>query len=483
MGQHVSWRKFRNATVKQCDAIDFLTCQGEYVGTNAKSRHRRLLYGGAGYGGKSHCIRTAAGEICGVLRDAGFPGQMGMILCRKYTDLADRQIIKIKKEFTHDHNLGKVVTSRIEGMYFKFHDKSLGGFYLRNADNADKYRGAEVSFVLVDELTEWLKADYDFITYPLRSDSLLPFLAFMGASNPDGIGHGWVKEIWIERNFESVPDIIPDSAFHFIQAFAQDNPTFTPEVQALLEGFDDDMLVKSRWLGSWDLVAGLRFSRFNRKVHTFTWEQFEKFYDTGQTYEALLRDPDAFHWFGSLDYGTDIDAASAFYLYAVDWNRVCWCVYEAWIRGKFLDEQAQVMHNAITERTPNQEVHRIYCDPSLNSVDSDGISRLSKFVAYGLPMAPGINDREEGWASIDEFLKYRLEEGTRYDAEGGPFFEYHPKLRFHEDCVEARKFFLAAPRDDIKREDVSRKFKRDHGGDSIRYFVHSHFHGPTEGAD
>ena len=476
-----TWREFRTATPKQCEAIDFLTRQGQWANVPVESRHRRLLYGGAGYGGKSHCIRTAAGEICGVLRDAGFPRQMGAIFCRKYTDLNDRQVIKIRKEFCYEHDLGELRNSRVEGLYFRFHDKSLGGFYLRNADDASKYRGAELAFILIDELTEWLKPDYDNIIYPLRSDLMLPFLAFMGGSNPDGIGHGWVKDLWITRNFEE--EILPPECFHFIQALAQDNPTFTPEVQSNLEGFDDEMLVKARWLGDWDLVAGLRFGRFTRRIHTFNWQQFERFYNTGQNYAQILRDPDLFSWFGSLDYGTDVDAASAYYLYAVDWNRVRWAITEQWIRGKYLDEQAQIISQTNNAWIPGEKaIERIYCDPSLNQTDSDGISRLSKFIAYGLPMAPGINDRNEGWASIDESFKYKLEEGTRAMDEGGPFFEHgqHPKLRFHESCKEAAKFFTSAPRGETDKEDVSPKFGREHAGDSIRYFEHSHFHGPLD---
>lgn len=86
-------------------------------------------------------------------------------------------------------------------------------------------------------------------------------------------------------------------------------------------------------------------------------------------------------------------------------------------------------------------------------------------------MLPGIHDRIEGWGSFDEGLYYRR------NAETGELNP--PKWRMHRDCKELILFLATAPRDELKKEDVSKKFARDHAGDGARYFVHSYMKAPT----
>ena len=67
-----------------------------------------------------------------------------------------------------------------------------------------------------------------------------------------------------------------------------------------------------------------------------------------------------------------------------------------------------------------------------------------------------------------------METMMRYKMNGGEL-ELHPEWRIHESCKELHTFLANAPRDELSPEDVSRKFKKDHAGDSVRYMLHSHF--------
>jgi phage terminase large subunit len=374
----------------------------------------------------------------------------------------DRHARHLLKEMGHVGKLGRNMT---HGLHFKFYDPTLGGFFLRNAKDPDAYRGIEYDWLLIDELTEFMRDEFDGLMYLLRSGDDLPFFAFGAATNPDGVGHGWVKKLWIEKDFEDEKGYKPEQ-FNFIPARAWDNPTFRPEIEAKLTSFKDEMLVKARWEGSWDIASGTRF-RFERGVHVFSQKDFEQHYGDSYSMKELLNNEDLFQIYGSLDYGTDINAASAFHLHAVDWKGAIWTFAEMYMQGLFLSDQAE----AIREFIKPYNVRRIYCDPSLLGKDSDGINRIAKFRARGVHMMPGINDRVEGWGSMDEGLYFRRNQAT---GELSP-----PKWRIHSDCKELILFLATAPRDELKKEDVAKNFARDHAGDGARYFIHSYMKAPV----
>lgn len=405
----------------------------------------------------------------------GFVAPWGVLMCKTYTELNDRQVRQIMRE-GELLELGRLRKTAIGGQFFEFYDPSLGGFYLRNADDPDKRKGVEFDWMGVDELTQFQRDEYDSLKYMLRSGRRIPFKVFMAATNPDGIGHGWVKRMWIEGDFSDDEKLVQQGLlypedFVFIPAKATDNPTFDSTIQATLMGFSDPMLVAARWGGSWDLASGSRFSQFNRHTHVFDWDQFKDAFNTVAPPEQILKEIDLCYIYGSLDYGTDINSASAFYLHAVDTYGRVWTIHEEYMQGMYLESQAEIIKKACGRL----EIAGIYCDPSLMGKDSDGISRLFKFRDLGVYLTPGLNDRIEGWATLDGMLSHR---SPSADGPGRA-----PVWRIHESCRHLIKFLSSAPRDELRPEDVSRKFRDDHAGDSVRYFGHSYFKKPPQMTD
>ncbi len=482
-----SWREERSSTVPQRLFLDALTAQGAFSHLRTANQARNLttgkiipgqydpatpfvLYGGAGFGGKSYGLRTATLELNGQLALEGCPGQWGCLMTSTYESLKDRHLDKLTREMSH---VGRIQRTGIQGLRFKFHDPKLGGFYLRNADDPDKYRGGEWAWLLFDELTETLRLQYDMILYPLRSSTRLPFKAFGAASNPDGQGHGWVKGLWIERDFSDEHELTLPENYIFIPAKATDNPAFDSTIEAKLRGNKDPVLVKARWEGSWDLNLGGRFPQFSRQVHGFDWVDFEAEYGDGcHSWQDLLQNEDLFQIFGSFDYGTSEESAASYHLHAVDWKRRVWTFGELYMQGVFLDEQARRI--AEFEREYKVKIQRRYCDPSLRGRDDKGISRWTKFRDRGLLFMLGNNDRLEGWASLDAFLWY--ERGP-----GGGFLSA-PQWRIHREARHLIRQLASAPRDDRNMEDVSHKYRDDHALDDVRYFIHSHFKGKARPA-
>ena len=470
-----SWREERSSTVPQRLFLDALTAQGPFAYLRETNREEDgslapatpfVLYGGAGFGGKSYGLRTATLELNGQLAKEGCPGQWGCLMTATYENLKDRHLDKLRKEMAH---VGEIQRTGIQGLRFKFHDPALGGFYLRNADDPDKYRGGEWAWLLFDELTELIWRDYDLILYPLRSSTRLPFRPFGAASNPDGQGHGWVKRLWIERDFSDESELTLPENYVFIPAKATDNPAFDMTIKAKLMGNRDPMLVKARWEGSWDLNLGGRFPQFSRIVHGFDWADIEAFYGfEGQGWRDLISGDSDLTIFGSFDYGTSEDSAASYHLHAADYERRVWTFAELYMQGVFLDEQARRIE--AFEREYDVKVARRYCDPALKGRDDTGISRWRKFADRGIQFMLGNNDRIDGWATLDAFLWY--ERGP-----GGEGMASPPQWRIHRNCVHLIRQLSSAPRDDMRMEDVSRKFRDDHALDDVRYFLHSHFRG------
>lgn len=489
----VNWRKARNSTLPQRAFLDLLSAQGPwvsgpdpllkprggFVGGKAGKYTPYGLYGGAGFGGKSFCLRTAIVELAARNAAAGAPGLWGTLFCVEYDELRKRQIVEMIRDWEGDDEnravglgqLGKAYFSTSKGWVYEFYDKRLGGVFLRNItegsrDPSRKLRGGNVVYALVDELTELNRAMFDALIYALRSNaSNVRSLPFGGATNPDGVGHAWVRKLWIDRDFRGESRVIRPDDFRFVQAMPWDNPAFDEDVVARLAGNADPMLVRSRWQGDWNLNFGSRFSRFDRRVHVFEWDEFEDAYGGDMSFRELIKYPGLFEIYGSLDFGTAEESASAYYLHAVDPRGRVWTFAEWYPKGLFLEPQAEGILRLEDDWGVRPAIR--YCDPSLKGKESDGINRWNKFMERGVRLRLGNNDRIEGWSTLDKFLYYK--EQKNRDERIGPFW------RIHSSCRELIRFLSEAPRGERNMEDVARTYRDDHPGDSVRYFLHSHF--------
>lgn len=483
----LSWRRLRNLTPKQRSFCDALTCQGRYSGL--REHHGtapatpRILYGGAGYGGKTHALLSATMELNTELARLGFPGQYGMLLTRTYKQAQMRHILEMSKPWDTgydstdrflEYGYMTGVTDRIHGLAFHFHEKALGGFLIRNIDDPGKYRGSQVAWALVDELTENTRDDFDAILYTIRGGRL-PIKAFGAATNPDGIGHSFCKKLWIEQDFED-EEMMDPRDFVYIPALPQDNPTFDETVAATLAGTSDPLLRKARWEGSWDLNLAARFA-FTEGVHKFTTDEFLR---------AIRHEPGDNPWFlieqyglpvyGSLDYGTSERSGSPYYLHVLDDASPVniWTMAELYMKGQRMPQQASAIH-ALERRTAVPK--RRYADPSLwgriaNDETKTSLTRSARFRELGLRLTQGINDRIEGWETMDQLLWYeRGPDGT---------LSTRPRWRIHESCKNLLRALGGAPRDKHNPEDVDTDYDLDHALDSVRYFLHTHLRGKSK---
>lgn len=244
-----------------------------------RSRATEILYGGAAGGGKSHLMRVAAIAWCYAI-----PGLQVYIFRRTSPDLLanhmdgpsgfpallcewiDAGVVKINYGVSEIHFMnGPSGDSKGASRIFLRHCQ-----YEKNRFN---YQGAEIHVLMIDELTHFTETIYRYLRGRVRLGGLrVPqeyknfFPRIVGASNPGGVGHNWVKRTFIDyaRPMEIIKTIPKEGGMlrQYIPAKISDNPTLLandPEYEQRLEALGDPALVAAMKSGDWNIVAGGMF--------------------------------------------------------------------------------------------------------------------------------------------------------------------------------------------------------------------------------
>lgn len=228
----------------------------------ASQKYRYTLYGGARGGGKSRLLRwRALGFLLQHART--HPGLEVGVFCESYRILRDRMIKPIIREFPK--SLG---TYNDQNHEFKL-DPAYGGGVIafRNLDDTNNYLGVELAGIFVDQLEQSPPQVFLDLVGSLRWPGL-EFLPFMASANPGGIGHLWVKQLWIDRRYEGdfadFKEFAPD--FAFVKALPTDNQHLSQQYWTYLRSQPPRR--QRAWIhGEWDVFEGQVFSEWQDEVH------------------------------------------------------------------------------------------------------------------------------------------------------------------------------------------------------------------------
>lgn len=187
------------------------------------------LYGGAAGGGKSNCLLMAAGQF------ANCQDFSALIIRRTFADLAlpgaimDRALQWWRPLGAHWH--GDTHTCRFPS------GATVAFGYVQHEHDHLRYKSAEFQLVAGDELTELpLESQWAFIARTRvrrRAGSSLP-LRGLGATNPGGPGHSWVKARFVG---DPVAGVKPKLLGRYVPARIRDNPHIDQE--SYIEGMRD----------------------------------------------------------------------------------------------------------------------------------------------------------------------------------------------------------------------------------------------------
>lgn len=407
----------------------------------ALRRYRFVLYGGAMGGGKSYLLRWWC-----VLQCIYYFVRYGVrnvrvgLFSEDYPTLVDRQISKIKFEFPAW--LGKISESRTEGFNFKLID-SLGGgtIAFRNLDDPSKYNSAEFASIAVEELTK----NQEAVFHELRKRMRWPGIPdadtrFLGATNPGGPGHAWVKRFWLDRDLpREMVSIAGD--FAYVKSRAQDNPHLSAGYYESLLTLPSEM-AKAYAEGDWDLFAGQYFSEWRKDVHVCEPFDVPWFWRIRRCGDWGHHAPCAYGWIATSPEGRK------------------YLIGEVYGAGKSIKEQAEAIR-AFEQGKTVEPVGSL--DEACWKVEGDGKSIAAQFADYGIkwfPCAKGPGSRVAGWHVLRQQLAFERGADGKVTKE--------PNLKVFSTCVNTIRTLPSLEHDPLKPEDLNSDGE-DHAADMIRY--------------
>lgn len=250
---------------KLSELTRFTDRQKEAARAASAGVYKFILYGGAMGGGKSYFLRWfAIRHLMYLFTVKGISNAAIMLACEDYPSLADRQLSKIEVEFPAW--LGKSYQDhKVYRRCFVLNPEyGSGVICFRNLDDPSKYASSEFAAILVDELTKNTFEVFNHLRTRLRWPGLTDIeCLFLAGTNPGSIGHGWVKQLWMDSIFpeEFTKPVDYRPYFKYIPSKADDNPHLDATYWNTLSTLPENMRKAFRD-GDWNIFLGQAFPEF-----------------------------------------------------------------------------------------------------------------------------------------------------------------------------------------------------------------------------
>ena len=391
------------------------------------SRARYTAYGGARGGGKSWALRRKLVGLC--LR---YPGIRCLLVRRSFGELKANHVQPLLAEY------GEALHWSEGEKLFRFPNQSVIalGFCACDRD-ALRYQGQEYDVIAIDEATQLSEYQFSIFKACLRGVGEFPRRMYL-TCNPGGIGHGWVKRLFVDREYRS-----DESAedYCFIPAQVYDNPVLLSADPAYVKQLESlPKKLKDAWLfGKWDVFEGQFFPEFRQELH------------------VVARDaiPSPLRYFAAMDYGFDMLAAL---LLGTDRMGNLFVLDEVCLPELTLHAAGE----RVATLCRGYDVEYVVSSPDLwNRRQDTGKSGFEIMQSvYGMPpMHAADNRRVPGWRILREYLN---------SSDG------QPTLRISNRCPTLIRSLPALLCDALRNEDASDSpHEITHAPEALRYAVMS----------
>lgn len=392
-----------------------------------KARAKYVLYGGARGGGKSWAIIAKAVGMA-----LKYEGIHILIIRRAYTDMYNSLIEPLVAKVPP--TIGQYNSTMHTVFFFNGSMIKFGHLPGYGAAAMGEYQGQSWDCLFIDELTQFLETEFRALAAVVRGVNDFP-KRIMCSANPGGIGHSFVKRLWIDRNFK--PGENPDD-YVYIKATVDDNVDLlraSPDYVAALDLLPEDIRRAHRY-GDWDALAGTYFPEFRTDVHVF----------------QPFRIPAEWPRYRAFDYGLDMFACL---WVAVDFTGRCW-VYREFAESNMIVSEAA---NAMLDCTPEYEhVQFTVAPPDMwNRQKDTGKSMADVFQQNGVGLIKASNSRVQGWLQVKELLKLRSDN--------------KPGLMISADCKSLIEYLPVIQHDPKNPSDCAKEpHEITHVPDALRYF-------------
>ena len=318
-----------------------------------------------------------------------------MLLCLKFAGIKIIIIRRTYPEVKENHirplqeMLAGIARYNDQDKRFAFPNGSSIKFgYCASDGDLGQYQGVEYDVIFIDEGTHFTEYQFKVINATCRGVNNFPKQTHI-CCNPGGIGHGWVKRLFVDRNYtaeERNGRSAEETAksYRFIRATVRDNPAlmesgeYIQTLNALPEG------LRRAWLyGDWDALAGQYFDEFRRDIHVC--EPFEI--------------PAWWKRYRAFDYGLD--------MLAVLWAAVS-DTGQIYIYRELKEPNLIVSDAAakVLEMNGDDSILATYAPPDIKSRQKGtGKSMSEMFYEGGLTLTFADPNRIAGWMRIKELLK------------------------------------------------------------------------------
>ena len=393
-----------------------------------ESRVKYTCYGGARGGGKTWSFIRKS-----LLLAFRYSGIQILIIRREYDQLENpiiKPMLKLLPSSIHNYNKTDHLLTLANGSLIKF--SNMPDY---SAAVEGKFQGNSWDVLFIDEATQFLESEFRGLAATVRGDNGFPKRIYLSC-NPGGVGHFWVKRLFVDRNFHE--DEKPED-YVFIPATVDDNKNINKDYIDQLNNLPEDIRRAHRF-GDWDALSGVYFEEFRDGVHTCKPFVIPK------------------HWarYRAMDYGLDMHFCIWI---AVDETKRCY-VYRQFEQSNMYVADAAKMQIALTR--PDEGITYTIAPPDLWARNREnGKSQANIFAENGVPLYRADNNRKQGWAALKELLKLR-EDGK-------------PSLIIFDTCGTLIDCLKCLQHDKTDPNDVS-KFPHEltHGPDALRYFAQTY---------
>lgn len=425
-----------------------------------------ILYGGSAGGGKSHAMRVIA-----IFLALSVPNIQIYLFRRVFADL-------IKNHVEGSGGFRALLAPWIESKTVRITQEEISfsnssKIYLchcQHEKDVYKYQGAEMQVIMIDELTHFSEKIYKFLRGRARLGGVevpdhlkhkLPLI--LCGSNPGGIGHQFVKEMFIDNcePLEIRKMEIKDGGMlrQYIPARLSDNAILMkndPNYSDKLKGLGG-ALAKAMLDGDWDAIEGAYFDNFDAINNVVDYVNIPSAWTKIRAFDWGYSRPFCVLW-GAVSDGSLVDCGNVKRSFPkgsiIVYREFYGCTGKA---NEGLKMSVADIAKTIKELQQGEQMNEMLADPAIFDVSS-GQSIANQFEAHNIGWRPADNKRVAGWQQI----RARLNKNQ----------DGQPMLYISGNCKNLLRTLPLMQYDKTKPEDLDTNME-DHACDTLRYLCMS----------
>lgn len=320
--------------------------------------------------------------------------------------------------------------------------------HCQNEEDKRIYHGHEYQFIGFDQLEEFTESQYLFLMAQNRSSVPDIPTCIRSTFNPGGVGHGWVKSRFIDHGtvdcapwtpLNDAGDELRSRCFHFSNIYdnrilLDADPNYIQTLQALPADERRALLD-----GDWDVFAGQYFREWRRQTHVVEPFPIPQHWPRIRCFDYGIARPFVCLWLA-------LDESKRATL-----GKPRIYVYRELSRPNITPASQQAR---LVLDYSHEEVRSNVADPAMWNKKPDGGSVADDYIAAGIYIQPGNNDRLQGWNMVHEYLDLA--------SDGLPY------LQVFSTCQQLAKNLPALIHDQHKVEDLDTDGPDDEA-DALRY--------------